>query len=124
MCGNRAEGVGSSGPRLAWREIGRHTGIDAGGRKKRRRTKRTHPIGVNVSMPLAADQGRPLDFATSWTFLAVMSTASAVERERMNPRDGLGAHRSRRCDLAHPLGRYRDQVSRSRGQVRLRLFVN
>ena len=47
-------------------------------------------MGVNVSMPLAADQGRPFDFATSWTFLAVMSTASAVERKRKDPRDGLG----------------------------------
>jgi len=47
-------------------------------------------MGVNVSMPLAADQGRPFDFARSWTFLAVMSTASAVKRERKGPGDGLG----------------------------------
>jgi len=53
--------------------------------------RNAHPMGVNVSMPLAADQGRPFDFATSWTFLAVMSTASAVERKRKYPIDGLGS---------------------------------
>ena len=47
-------------------------------------------MGVNVSMPLAADQGRPFDFATFWTFLAVMPTASAVERKMKDPRDELG----------------------------------
>ena len=47
-------------------------------------------MGVNVSKPFAAAQGRPFDFATSWTFLAVMSTASAAERERNDPVDGLG----------------------------------
>jgi hypothetical protein len=41
----------------------------------------TDPMGVKVSMPLAAVQGRLLDFATSWTFLAVMSTARAGKHE-------------------------------------------
>ena len=39
--------------------------------------EKPHPTGVKVSIPLAADQGRPFDFATSWTFLAVISTARA-----------------------------------------------
>ena len=68
---------------------GEQTGIDTCGRK-RKDEREAHPTGVNVSMPLAAAQGRPFDFATSWTFLAVMSTASAIERERMCPGDGLG----------------------------------
>lgn len=48
-----------------------------------RTRKEAHPTGVKVSMPLAAAQGRPLDFAASWTFLAVMSTARTDENEKM-----------------------------------------
>ena len=49
----------------------------------------TYPMGVNVSMPFAADQGRPLDFAASWTFLAVMSTARAKKHEKRGRRNSL-----------------------------------
>ena len=58
--------------------------------KKRGARRETHPMGVNVSIPLAAAQGRPFDFATSWTFLAVMSTARAEEHEKRTLRDRLG----------------------------------
>jgi len=65
-------------------------------------------MGVNVSMPLVADRGRPFDFATSWTFLAVTSTASTVEHERKVQETGLGTHCSWRCGYARPLGGYRE----------------
>lgn len=39
----------------------------------------SYPIGVNVSKPLAADQGRPFFLTWSWRLRAVMSTASAVD---------------------------------------------
>lgn len=75
-------------------------------------------------MPFAADQGRPLDLATSWTFLAVMSTARAEEDEKAqnDPGIGLGTDYSQRYGSGHALGGYCNQVLRSRGQVRLSGF--
>ena len=83
--------------------------------------EKSHPTGVNVSMPLAAAQGSPLDFATSWTFLAVISTARAGKDENVRGSSELAlkTDRSRQCDLAHLLGRCRDRVLRSRDRVRL-----
>ena len=54
------------------------------------KTREAYPTGVKVSMPLAADQGRPLDFATSWTFLAVMSTARTGGREKLQVVSEIG----------------------------------
>ena len=85
------------------------------------KTRDTHPMGVKVSMPLAAVQGRLLDFATSWTFLAVMSTARAGEPEhgRKNSETDLNTNYNRQRDLERLLGKCRYQGLRSRGQVRL-----
>ena len=81
-----------------------------------------HPTGVKVSIPLAADQGRPLAFAASWTFLAVMSTARANDGEKLRVVAELRTDCSRRYDLVRPPGKYRDRGRRSPGQVRLWMF--
>ena len=44
---------------------------------------RTHPIGVNVSKPLAALHGSPCFFTRSCRFLAVISTAKAARSSQM-----------------------------------------
>jgi hypothetical protein len=40
-------------------------------------SRTTYAIGVKVSNPFAADQGKPCFFTLSWRFRAVMSTAKA-----------------------------------------------
>ena len=115
--------------KFSWEEGDtRSVRVTGHGMKCARTRKETHPTGVKVSMPLAAAQGRPLDFATSWTFLAVISTARADKGEKMwmVSEVGMRTDRSRRCDSVHPLGRYRDQAFRLPGRVRLRVifFVN
>ena len=55
----------------------------------------TYAIGVKVSKPFAADQGKPFFFTLSWRFRAVMSTAKAWRQEfiqdRRSGKDGGGA---------------------------------
>jgi hypothetical protein len=100
----------------------RFFGVEAREKKRYQGEERPHPMGVNVSMPLAAAHGRPFDFATSWTFLAVMSTARASKKPkslRRDPEMGSKTHCSRQCGSVHPLGGCLDRVLRSRGQVRL-----
>ena len=43
----------------------------------------THPTGEKVSNPLAVDQGNPFFLTASWTFLAVISIASAFSQPHM-----------------------------------------
>ena len=47
--------------------------------------------GVRISDRgfIITDQGRTFAIATSWTFLAITSTAGATERERKDPGDGV-----------------------------------
>lgn len=85
------------------------------------RRENPYPMGVKVSIPLAADQGRPFDFATSWTFLAVISTARAGKHKNVRRKSEmrLNTHCSRQCDSVRPFGGCPDLELRSRGQVRL-----
>ena len=84
-------GVRLSEPRFAWRETGRwrKTEIDTP-EGKATKERVGHPMGVSAFMRLAADQGRSFDFATSWIFVAVVSTR-ALWSARGGSGDGLGA---------------------------------
>jgi hypothetical protein len=81
----------------------------------------THPMGVNVSKPFTADQGRPFFFTSSCMFRAVMSTANAKSpNEHSKQPTNYFAHRSPQCATQLCPGKCPDRLSRLRGQVQLR----